>query len=109
MAVFAQNCTPDDFNGTAISTAMPLPVLAQDSSDRAGAEPTVYQVTEAIVDLRGRIQFDISRLDGASNIMIADGIAGADDHSNCAFWHSGSWEHPGCGMRRPRQAVRLKE
>ena len=61
----------------------------QDSSDRAGAEPAFHQAAEAIVDLRSRAQIDISGDDCLSNIVIADDIARADDHSDCAFWLSG--------------------
>jgi hypothetical protein len=60
----------------------------QESSDGARAEPAVHKAAEASKDLRSRTQLDISGDDSLSDVMIADDIARADDHSGCAFWQS---------------------
>ena len=53
----------------------------------------MHQAAEAIVDLRSRTQHAVSGDDSLSDVMIADDIARADDHSDLrllAFWHRAS-------------------
>jgi hypothetical protein len=77
----------------------------QDSSDRAGAQSAMHQAAEAIVDLRSRTQLDIRGDDGLSDVVIADDIARADDHSGCASSIRASCERPDCGKERRRQGA----
>jgi hypothetical protein len=58
----------------------------QNLRDGAGAEPALNQTPEAIVNLCSRAKLDIRRDDNVPDIAIADDIARADNHSECAFW-----------------------
>ena len=48
----------------------------------------MHQAAEAIVNLRPRTKLDVGRDHSLSDVVIADDIARADDHSERAFRHS---------------------
>jgi hypothetical protein len=55
-------------------------LFVQDVPDRAGAQTALHDAAEAIVDLRCRVQLDLGSYDDISDVVIADDVAGTNDH-----------------------------